>query len=157
VDPLAGPTKAARVLRPSGRLAVFAHVFEPPPEVREAFTTAYRQVAPESPFTMQSGRNGQPAGGALARYQAMFTKFADGIRRAGDFDEPEQWRFDWEQSYTRDEWLDHLPTSGALTQLPADSLEQVLAAVGTAIDAMGGSFTMGHVTLTVTATRTSSR
>src|SRR5690349_259040 len=29
VDPVAGATKAARVLRPGGLLAVFAHVFEP--------------------------------------------------------------------------------------------------------------------------------
>jgi hypothetical protein len=83
----------------------------------------------------------------------LFTKAADGIRDAGGFSDPEQWRFDWERSYTRDEWLDQLPTSGALTQLPADKLREVLDGVGAAIDAMGGSFTMPYATVAVTAVR----
>ena len=36
VDPVAGAAKAARVLRPGGRLAAFWHVFEPPQDVAEA-------------------------------------------------------------------------------------------------------------------------
>ncbi|MFC7648081.1 hypothetical protein ACFQX6_52140 [Streptosporangium lutulentum] len=44
----------------------------------------------------------------------MFTTFADGIREAGGFGDPERWRFDGERSYTRDEWLDLAPTTGAL-------------------------------------------
>jgi len=69
---------------------------------------------------------------------------------------PEQWRYDWKQSYTRDEWLDQLPTSGALTQLPPDKLAEVLAAVGAAIDAIGGGFTMPSTTVAVAAARTDS-
>ena len=42
---------------------------------------------------------------------------AGGIRQAGAFSEPEQWRYDWQRSYTREEWLDQLPTSGAMTRL----------------------------------------
>ena len=80
---------------------------------------------------------------------------AGGIREAGGFSEPEQWRFDWERSYTRDEWLDQLPTTGALTQLPSDKLAEVLEGVGSAIDAMGGSFTMHYTTVAVTSARTS--
>jgi SAM-dependent methyltransferase len=153
VDPVAGPTKAAQVLRPGGRLALFAHVFESPPEVEEASAAAFRKLAPDSPFNAKSTRKDQPARSMLDMYQAMFTKFADGIREADAFDEPEQWRFDWERTYTRDEWLDFLPTTGRLTQLPADKVEQVLAAVGAAVDAIGGSFTMSYTTLAVTATR----
>ena len=84
-----------------------------------------------------------------------FTKAADGIRGVGGFGDPEQWRFDWERSYTRDEWLDQLPTQGTLTQLPANKLAEVLENVGTAIDALGGSFTMLYTTVVVTAARTS--
>ena len=79
-------------------------------------------------------------------------KAADGIRTAGGFGEPEQWRFDWERTYTRDEWLDQLPTSGALTRLPPDRLAEVVDGVGAAIDAIGGGFTMPYVTVAVTAT-----
>ena len=83
----------------------------------------------------------------------MFAKAADGIRQAGGFRDPEQWRFDWERSYTRDEWLDQVPTFGGHTQLPPDKLADVLAGVGAAIDAMGGGFTMPYTTVAVTAAR----
>jgi hypothetical protein len=67
------------------------------------------------------------------------------------FGEPEQWQFEWEQTYTRDQWLDHMPTTGALTRLPADKLAEVLDVVGAAIDQIGGSFTMPYHTLAATA------
>jgi SAM-dependent methyltransferase len=149
VDPVAGVVKAAQVLRPGGLLAVFAHAFAPPPAVAEAFATVYRRVVPDSPFQGQAPRQ------ALDIYQTMFAKFSDGIREAGSgFSDPEQWRFDWEQSYTRDEWLDLLPTTGGLTRLPADKLAEVLAGVGTAIDEIGGRFTMTYTTLAVAAALT---
>jgi SAM-dependent methyltransferase len=145
VDPVAGAAKAARVLRPGGRLAPFHHVFQPPPGVSEAAAEVYRRVVPDSPFDF----GGQKS--ALELYQPLFAKIADGIREAGGFGEPEQWRFDWECTYTRERWLDQLPTLGALTRLPPDKLAQVLDGVGAAIDAMGGSFTMRYATVAVTA------
>jgi SAM-dependent methyltransferase len=151
VDPVGGAAKAARVLRPGGLLAPFHHVFDAPPELTEAQAAAYRQVAPDSPFNLA----GRPATSGMDLYQPLFAKIADGIRDAGGFGEPEQWRFDWERAYTRDEWLDQLPTLGSLTQLPPGKLAQVLQAVGAAIDSMGGSFTMSYATVAVTATRTS--
>ena len=151
VDPVAGAAKAAQVLRPGGRLAPFHHVFQSPPEVMEALAKVYRRVAPDSPFNLSS----QLTGSALDAYQPLFAKIADGIREVGGFSDPEQWRFDWEQSYTRDAWLDQMPTHGALTQLSSDKLAEVLEGVGAAIDAMGGSFTMHYTTVAVTAARTS--
>ncbi len=71
------------------------------------------------------------------------TKAADGIRATGEFEEPEQWRFEWARSYTRDEWLDALPTSGGA--IPPTSLTGLLAGIGYAIDAVGGSFTMNYL------------
>jgi SAM-dependent methyltransferase len=150
VDPVAGAAKAAQVLRPGGRLAPFHHVFQSPPDLTEALARAHRQVAPDSPINV----SGQLSASALDLYQPLFTKIAEGIREVGSFSEPEQWRFDWECTYTRDEWLDQLPTLGGLTQLPPDKLAEVLAAVGAAIDAMGGSFPMRYTTVAVTAART---
>jgi hypothetical protein len=46
-------------------------------------------------------------------------------------------------------------TSGALTRLPSDKLAEVLSGIETAIDAMGGSFTMHYTTVAVTSARTS--
>ncbi|MDN5920166.1 MAG: class I SAM-dependent methyltransferase [Pseudonocardia sp.] len=154
VDPVAGIAKAAQVLRPGGRLAVFAHVFDAPPEVADAFTAVYRKVAPDSPVNRGPAVGTRPTGGALDVYRAGFASAADGIRQADGFDEPEQWCFEWEQSYTRDEWLDHLPTTGALTWLAPDEQATVLEAVGTAIDTIGAGFTMTYSTLAVSAART---
>jgi SAM-dependent methyltransferase len=149
VDPVAGAAKAAQVLRPGGRLAPFHHVFQTPPELAWALARAYREVAPDSPFN----RSSESSRSALNLYQPLFAKIADGIREAGGFSEPEQWQFDWERTYTRDEWLDQLPTLGSLTQLPSEKVTHVLAEVGAAIDALGGSFTMTYATVVVTAAR----
>ncbi|MFG2847616.1 class I SAM-dependent methyltransferase [Kitasatospora sp. NPDC048296] len=147
VDPVVGAVKAARVLRPNGRLAIFGHVFKPPVEVAEPFAEAFRRVAPDSPFS------DQPARRPLEMYQAGYAKVADKIRGTGQFNDPEQWRFDWEQSYTRDQWLDLLPTTGRLTQLGPEQLAEILGAVGRAVDALGGRFTMHYTTLATTAVR----
>jgi SAM-dependent methyltransferase len=151
VDPSAGAAKAAQVLRPGGRLAPFHHVFQSPPEVTEALAQVYRQVVPDSPFNLSS----QAAASPMNLYQPMFDKIAGGIRAAGAFGEAEQWQFDWECTYTRDEWLDQLPTLGSLTQLAPGQVAAVLEGVGTAIDAIGGSFTMHYTTVAVTAARAS--
>jgi SAM-dependent methyltransferase len=148
VDPVAGAAKAAQVLRPGGRLAVFWHVFQLPPEVTEALADVFRRAVPDSPFNSQSTRT------ALEIYQAMFDTAGGAIREAGAFGDPEQWRFDWEHLYTRDEWLDQMPTHGSLTQVPAEARAEVLAGVGAAIDAMGGAFTAQYATVAVTASLT---
>ena len=83
----------------------------------------------------------------------MYAKVADATRQTGRFDEPEQWRFVWSQSYTRDQWLNLLPTTGGLTRLQPDQLTEILNAVGAAIDDMGGHFTVELTTLAATASR----
>ena len=147
VDPLAGAVKAAQVLRPDGRLAIFGHVYEPPAEVAEPFAAAYRRVVPDSPFGGGSARR------PLEMYQAAYAKVADKIRETGQFHEPEQSRFDWERPYTRDQWLDLLPTTGGLTRLEPGQLAEILGEVGRAVDDLGGGFTMPYTTLAVIAVR----
>jgi SAM-dependent methyltransferase len=148
VDQVTGPAKAAQVLRPGGRLAIFGHVFEPPAPVAQALATSYRRVAPDSPFA-----RGAAPRNALDLYQAVFTKFADGIATVAEFEDLEQSSFDWTRDYTRDEWLDLLPTTGGLTWLAPDTLTEILNDVGAAIDATGGGFTMSYTTLAIVAAR----
>lgn len=149
VDPVAGAEKAARVLRPDGRLAVFGHAYEPPVEVAEPFAEALHRVAPDSPF------GNQPARRPLTSYEAAYAKVADAVRDCGRFAEPEAWRFDWERSYSREQWLDLLPTTGGMTRLGGDQLAEILVAVGAAIDAVGGRFTMQFATFATSAVRAS--
>lgn len=151
VDPVAGAAKAAVLLRPGGRLAIFGHVFEPPTAIAEAQAAACRRVVPDWPFA------DQPARRPLDLYEAMYGKFAEAIEMTGKFGAPEQWRFDWTQDYTREQWLDLIPTTGGLTGIPPDQLTAVLAAVGEAIDKMGGRFTMHYVTLATVAARSDQR
>jgi len=147
VDPVAGAAKAAQALRPSGRLAVFWNAAQPPSDLSEAFAVVYQRVQTGLPFN--------PAGRPLLEaYLMMCGKAADGIRQAGAFGEPEQWRFDWDRPYTRDEWLEQVPTFGGHSQIPPATLRQLLAGIGAAIDAVGGSFTVHYATLAVTAART---
>ncbi|MBB5629624.1 class I SAM-dependent methyltransferase [Sphaerisporangium krabiense] len=145
VDAVAGAAKAAEVLRPGGRLAVFWNVAEPPADLAERSAEIYRRVLPDLPH--------DAATSPMDAYGAMAAKAADGIRQAGAFGDPEEWRFPWEQHYTRDEWLDVLPTHGFHTRLPPDLLQELLTATGAAIDAAGGAFTMRYTTLTLTASR----
>lgn len=147
VDPVAGAAKAAEVLRAGGRLALFWNMFQPSPEVADAFSAVYRRVGPDLPY--RPWRAPVPD-----ESSSFFARPADGIRGAEAFSDPERWRFAWQRSYTRDEWLDQLPTAGGHNRLPADQLEALLSGTGAAIDALGGSFTMRYDTVVITAVRT---
>jgi hypothetical protein len=122
-------------------------VYQPPRKLTEAFIAVYQRVVPESPFNLNAMR--QP----VDAYRAMVDVGVRGMRAAGCFGEPEQWRFDWEQACTREEWLDELRTLGPLSRLGPDELGEVLGEVGAAVDELGGSFTMAYATVVVTSAR----
>jgi SAM-dependent methyltransferase len=145
VDPMVGAAKAAEVLRRGGRLAVFWNTGRPPAGVEGAFAEVYRRVLPES-LVARLGRSS-----IEAAHSDMCAKAVEGMRATGVFDEPVQWRFEWAQSYTREEWLDALRTSGSA--IPESQLTDLLEGVGRAIDVVGGSFTMDYVTFVVTAVK----
>jgi hypothetical protein len=146
VDPAAGAAKAAGVLRPGGLLAVFWNGFRPTPEQTEALATAHREALPDLPVNPWA----QAPGDA---YAAMAATAAGGFRGTGAFTDPEEWRFEWDQDYTRDEWLDLVPTTGLYTRLPPEPLTALLAATGRAIDDLGGRFTLHYSTVAATAVR----
>jgi SAM-dependent methyltransferase len=143
VDAGQGARKAADVLEPRGRLATFWHVFDLPAPIGRAFATVYKRVVPDAPFDFGTGRT------MLELYQRQFDLTADAMRQAG-FDEPEQWRYDWERHYTRDEWLELLSTHGGMTALSDDQRTEVLAGVA---PALGDGFTLPYATVAVTARR----
>jgi SAM-dependent methyltransferase len=147
VDPVAGAAKAAAVLRPGGRLAVFWNVFDPPKDLRQAFAEVFRQVLPDSPL---GGFWDRPA---IEGYRAGCARVADAMRQAGTFAEPEEWLSYWERPYTRDEWLDLVPTTGGFTRHPEAVQQRLLDGLGNAVDAAGSTFTMCYTTIAATAAR----
>ena len=106
-----------------------------------------------APVRSANSRCEAPSRVGASAYGALCAKAADGMREADAFGEPEQWRFDWDRRYTRDEWLDQVPTSAFWAQIPVAGQREVLAGSGAAIDAAGGSFTVQYATVAVTATR----
>ena len=146
VDPVAGAAKAAQVLRPGGRLALLWYVFQPASELADAFSAVYRRVLPGTPFA----RGVMPG---LDSYSAFFTKAIDGMQQAGGFGDAEQWRFDWDRSYTREEWLDQVPTFGGHSTLPPDTQAELLAGIGAVIDAASGRFATHFTAVAVTGIR----
>jgi hypothetical protein len=103
-------------------------------------------VLPDSPFS----RGTTPG---LEGYSSFFTKAADGMRQAGSFAASEQWRFEWDHEYTRDEWVDQVPTFGGHSQFPPATLAALIGGIGAAIDVVGGSFSMRYTAVVVTAER----
>jgi SAM-dependent methyltransferase len=143
VDPVAGAAKAERLLRPGGLLAVFWNVFAPPPDLAAAFGEVYERVVPELPNLRST-----PPLDAYGRLAAMAI---EGMRAV--FAAPEEWRYDWKHTYTRDDWLDQVPTFGGHSLLSDPQLNALLAGIGTAIDAVGGRFVMHYTTSAVAAFR----
>ena len=147
IDPAAGAAKAVDVLRPGGRLALFWNVFRPAPEIADAFSDAHRRALPDAPRNPWARH-------APDAYAAVFAKVADGLRATDGFGEPEEWRFDWERTYARDEWLEQLRTSGEAGQYTPEQTAELLARTGAVIDAVGGAFTMPYTAVVLTAART---
>lgn len=144
VDPVAGAAKAAEALGPGGRLALFWNVGDPPADLATAFRAVYEHVETQLPFNPWA----RPA---LDAYGLIVGRAADAIRAAGPFEEPEEWRLTWTWPYSRDEWLDQVPTFGGHHRLPPATLEALVAGLGAAVDAAGGAFEMGYTTVVVTA------
>ena len=117
-------------------------------ELAAASAEVYRAVQPGLPFDPWT----RPI---VEAYQVMCRRGRrrhQGSRVASA--SQKQWRFDSDRPYTRDEWLDQVPTMGGHAQLHGQARKRLLAGLRAAIDALGGGFTMNYATVAVTAART---
>jgi SAM-dependent methyltransferase len=147
IEPEAGAAKAASVLSPGGRLALFWNIGDPSPEIAAAFADVYRSVETGLPFTPW-------AAPSLDGYEAIIVKATNGIRAAEAFTEPHRLRLDRQSTtVTREAWLDQVPTMGGHNRMPQVRLAELLDGLGRVIDENGGSFTMNSATIVVTADR----
>ncbi len=144
IDPPVGALRAAEALRPRGVFAAFWNVHHPPQPLAESFDAAYGRISRGSPFARHGGD----------WHQRILNRTSRGLTDSGAFDTPQVRRYPWQQTYTREQWLEVVPTFGGHELLDTEQAAQLLDDVGGAVDAIGGSFTMSYETLLITATRT---
>ena len=147
VDPDVGASKAAGVLRPGGRIALFWNVMTFPATVAEGFAAIYRRVLPEFPFLQSAppggagvvppavghGRRRPPAAQDVQPAGAVVIPVVTGVhpgRLAGD----------------RPDFRRAQPSA-------ARDPGRLLAGIGQVIDAAGGRITVEYNAEVVTASR----
>jgi SAM-dependent methyltransferase len=143
IDPLAGAQKAAGVLEPGGRLALFWNFGRQPRAVAELLDPIYERLAPglEAYSVLLGGEDARAQTAAAA------------IAATGQFEAAETSTYAWRQTHATAEWLDILRTHSDHQALPIERRERLLAAIGEAIESTGGSFEMPYDTILVTARR----
>lgn len=146
VDPVAGAAKAAAVLSPGGRFAAFWNSNLHAPEVQDALDPIYQRHRPEP----VAG----PAASNRAAVARMQDEGIDALGATGQFEAVEMRWYPWHATYTREEWLDQLPTHSDHRNMAPEALAALLAEVGEVIDEFGGQITLDHTTKLITARRT---
>jgi SAM-dependent methyltransferase len=144
VDQSVGWAKAASVLAPGGRLAIFWNLGEHDDETQAALDEAYARHAPALV------RNSV----VLGRVQAdLAGSDAAAVDKTGLFDPPEVRRYAWTARYSTDAWVAMLSTHSDHRLLEPAALSGLLDAVAQVIDAAGGELQLTYDTLLVVATR----
>jgi SAM-dependent methyltransferase len=141
VHPVDGAARLAHVVRPGGRIAVFWNLGRHEDAIRPAIDAVYERFA-------SSGVDN-----VLGNIRDGDHQFIEPLVATGAFGPVEVRTYSWEQRYTREEWLDQLPTHSDHRLLPDDQRALLMDAVGAAIDDFGSSFTMRYDTEVITATR----
>ena len=143
VDPSVGPRKAAAILPPGGRLAIFWNRGRPDAETKAALDEAYLRFAPAlAKESVPLGNQPPDHAGDIAAIAATH-RFAPAQLRT----------YAWAHRYSRDEWLDQLGTHSDHHALEPQQLAALLDAIGSAIDRLGGSITVHYETQLLTAQR----
>jgi SAM-dependent methyltransferase len=140
IDPVQGALRAGQALREGGRVGVFWNRGQPPDHLRAAFSAVYRQVAPAL------GAGYVVPSAALHDPDRDCQLAANAFLEAGGFVDVAVRMFVQAVEYTTAQWLDLLPTHSDHRTMPAGHLAAVLAAVGEAIDQVGGRFEMRYQT-----------
>jgi SAM-dependent methyltransferase len=143
IDPVAGAQKAATVLAPGGRLGLFWNFGSPPRELAELFAPIYARLAPgvESYSVLLGGQDAR-ADTAIA-----------GIAASQRFDPPELTTFSWSRRHDTAQWLEILQTHSDHQAMAPQQRARLLAAVGEAVDSIGGTFEMPYEAILVSALR----
>lgn len=143
IEPVAGATRAADVLRRGGRVGAFWNFGDPPAHVRERLAPIYDRVAPELvnySVVLDSSQRDERIELTLA-----------GITGSGRFGPAEVRHFPWVRTYSAREWADFMITHSDHQALETARLGQLVGAVIAAIETVGDEFEMVYETVLVTA------
>ncbi|HEY3726424.1 MAG TPA: class I SAM-dependent methyltransferase [Solirubrobacteraceae bacterium] len=143
IEPAAGAEKAARLLRPGGRIGLFWNLGDPSSAVRDRLAPIYERLEPEleSYSVVLGARSGRQS------------ESVSGLEGSGRFGEVTVRRFPWSRRYDTAAWLAFLQTHSDHHALPPERRERLLTAVGAAIDELGGSFEVDYEAVLVSAPR----
>jgi SAM-dependent methyltransferase len=136
VDPEAGARKAAEVLAPGGRFAVFWNGLRHDRKVAEAFDLIYSRHAPH--LLDESV--------ALGTAKRTGVSDREAFEHGGSFRDLDTFRYEWERRYTSAQWIDELPTHSGHRVLARSVLDRILAEVGKALDERGGEIVVAYTT-----------
>jgi SAM-dependent methyltransferase len=136
VDPARGAQRAASVLVAGGRLAIFWNRGGHDAPTQAALHEAYARFAPALGMeSVPPGNDPSERSDDIAAIAATHLFAPCQLRSYG-----------WAQRYSRDQWLDQLGTHSDHIALEPLQRAALLAAVGTAIDRLGGSITLHYET-----------
>ena len=147
VDPALGVRRAASVLRPGGRLAVFWNSLTHHPDVLAVLEAAYLAHAPELIS------NNIALGTIPMPDCAGPNHDREAIMASGRFGNPAWRRYPWQRTYTPAQWLDELPTHSNHNSLAPDRLAALLAASAAGLAHLGAAFTVQYETKAIIARR----
>jgi SAM-dependent methyltransferase len=140
--------KAARLLRPGGRLCLMWNAGCHPEDLADAIAPVYARFFP----TIGSAGFGYAASRPADRRTGL-TSVVEAVAAVPEFGAVTETWFPWTREYTRDQWLDVLLSRSDHAALDSAVKGRLFEAVGTAIDEHGGSFVMSFETGLITATR----
>jgi SAM-dependent methyltransferase len=134
IDPVAGTRKAADVLRPGGRIALFWNMGKYEPDVVAALQPVYDEHFPEAE--------------SLGTYHAHHDDLP-GLVGDDRFGPVEAWTHAWDQHHSTAEWIDQLATHSNHRLLPDDRRARLFDGIAAAVDGI----TVHYETVVVTAVR----
>ena len=138
IEPSIGVPKAAGVLRPGGRLALFWNTVVLDAGIRGPMQDVYRRLAPG---TVAESR----------RFDGREPPYADDLRTAGVFGSVDVRSYEWDREYAADEWVQMVQTHSDHVVMPADQRARLIEEVTATIDAHGGVVRAHYVTQTILA------
>lgn len=149
LDPHVSTDKAASLLRAGGRICLFWNVGHQPDDLAEVLLAVYRRaLGSDLPRLMR----GYGANGATGPTAAL-GDVAEALDACDRLTGTQMTSFEWSRMYSRDQWLDQLPSHSDHAALAPDVRESLLGEVGRAIDRYGGAFRMTYATVLVSAWR----